>query len=69
MKESRNTSRCQVGITGTKVGTERRMLSGSASSSRTIRRATSDLVQGLHSNLSSSPPQRSPKGASTTELH
>eukprot|EP00964_Phaeocystis_antarctica_P126564 scaffold90243_cov51-Phaeocystis_antarctica.AAC.1 len=44
MKESRNTSRCQVGITGTEVGTDRRMLSGSASSSRTIRRATSDLL-------------------------
>ena len=64
-KESRNASRCQVGITGCDSSTERLVVSGSASSS-IIRRATSDLVPGLRSKLSSPPLQLSP-GASTTD--
>lgn len=60
-KDSKKGARCQVGASDS--STQRLVLAGSASSSRIIRRATSDLVPGLRT---SSPSQLSP-GASTTD--
>ena len=69
MKDGRNASRCQVQVGDS--STKRLVLSGSASSSRTIRRAKSELVPRWHSNSTACllrlPPLELSPGASTTD--